>query len=215
MMRVVKVPAHAGALLDPDATLWQQVREEPIRLEPTPLVLVKELSPFLALSDDHGRVDRLGVAAAHDGTRIAFRLTWAVDEPRERPRDLDQFRDGVAILFPLTAGAAAVTMGSAGNPTNAWHWKAGEPQPYDVVAEGFGTSQRRKAGDSELTVNARYGAGRWCVVFCRPLAAGRNRVQFAAGGSGRIAFAVWSGANAERSGRKSFSGEFMPFSIAG
>lgn len=213
-MRVVKVAVPSEALLDPDLTLWHEAPEDALRLVPTPLVLTREVSPFLALSDDHGRVDRLLVSALHNSERIALRLTWAEDKPHATPRDLNEFRDGVAALFPLTGGAAAVTMGSAGNPTNAWHWKAGKSQPYDIIAEGFGTSERRDVQESGLTVNSRHRNGRWQVVFSRALAAGRGRVRFKPGDNGRIAFAVWSGANAERSGRKSYSGEFMPFSIA-
>ena len=47
----------------------------------------------------------------------------------------------------------------------------------------------------------------WCIVR----ADGRLRLE--PGGSTKIAFAVWSGGNAERSGRKSFSGEFVDFEI--
>jgi DMSO reductase family type II enzyme heme b subunit len=209
------VKADSSAMLDMDASLWTNAPEESVALAPTPLMLVKELSPFVALSDDHGRIDRMQVAAVHNDEVIALKLLWAVETPHDELHDLNEFRDGVAALFPLAKGAMAITMGSAGKPTNAWYWKAGKQEPYDIVAEGFGTSERRKARESGLAVNAKFHNGRWNVVFRRPLSANRNSVRFVPGKTGRIAFAVWSGGNSERSGRKSFSGEFMPLSIAG
>jgi ethylbenzene hydroxylase subunit gamma/complex iron-sulfur molybdoenzyme family reductase subunit gamma len=214
-MKVVSVKAANSAVLDADAAVWGKALLESVPLVPTPLALVKEVSPFLALSDDHGRVDRLQVAAIHNGEVIALRLSWAVAAPGDKIRDLNEFTDGVAALFPLAKDASAITMGSAGKPTNAWYWKAGKQEPYDVVAEGFGTSERRSAGTSGLAVTSKFANGRWNVVFRRPLSGDRSSVRFVPGETSGIAFAVWSGDNRERSGRKSFSGEFMPFDIAG
>lgn len=213
-MKAPRVIAASVAMLDPAAAVWAGVPEETVALAPTPLAMVNEASPFLALSNDHGRIDRMQVAALHNGDVIAVRLSWAAPAPSDTIRDLDQFTDGVAALFPLAAGASAVTMGAAGKPTNAWHWKAGEPQPYDLVAEGFGTSQRRNAELTGLTVTAKHANGRWEVVFRRPLSGGREAVRFVPGQTTGIAFAVWDGGNRERSGRKSFSGEFMPLEVA-
>lgn len=212
-MKARRISGTVSAMADPASPLWARIGHESIALAPTPLALAREISPFLALSDDHGRVQHLDTRAVHDGTAIALHLSWAAVEPSASVRDLDQFVDGVAAMFPLSAGSIAITMGAPGQPVNAWHWKAGAALPHDVRATGYGTSRREKFAGPALAVRAAHAEGRWQVVFTRALNAGAERVRFAPATSTGIAFAVWSGANRERSGRKAFSGEFTTFEI--
>ena len=118
-------------------------------------------------------------------------------------------------MFPTVAGVSAVTMGAAGKPVNAWYWRADKAKPYEVLAQGFRFVERQKdnAG-SDLAVAADYADGYWSVVFRRSLGARNGLVRFAPGKQSGIAFAVWAGANKERSGRKAFSGDFMPLVLA-
>lgn len=212
-MRAQRISGAITALADPASPQWQGIERETVALVATPLALVRETSPFLALSDDHGRVQRLEARAAHDGTAIALHLSWDAAEPSTAVRDLDQFVDGIAAMFPLAAGAPAISMGAPGKPVNAWHWKAGAPAPYDVLATGYGTTRRERTAAHALHAQVLHADGKWQVVFWRALDAGADRVRFRPGASTGIAFAVWSGANRERSGRKSFSGEFAPLEI--
>ena len=64
-----------------------------------------------------------------------------------------------------------------------------------------------------MTANALHASGRWHVTLSRAVGAADGRVGFAPGGETRMAFAVWDGGNRERSGRKSFSGDFVPVPI--
>lgn len=212
-MRAVRVKAAAAVLADPAARHWQRAPAETLRMVPAPLALARDVSPFLALSTDHGRVTELSVALLHNGEELALRLSWAAPKPVASLADLDRFVDGVAAIFPLAEGASAVTMGSPGRPANAWYWKAGAETAWDVVAEGYGTSRRSAGAAIGLGARARHDDGRWQVVLHRPLDAGVGHVRFEPGGQGRVAFAVWCGDNRERSGRKSFSGEFQPFEL--
>lgn len=212
-MKASRASGAIGAFADPLAAPWNRIRPERVALVPTPLALVKDLSPFLALSDDHGRVRQLEVRAVHDGAALALHLSWEAAEPSAVVRDLDQFVDGVAVMFPLAEGAPAITMGAPGKPVNAWHWKAGAPAAHDVLATGYGTSRRGTSATPALAARSRHAGRTWQVVFTRALAAGAERVRFVPGTDVGIAFAVWSGPNRERSGRKSFSGEFTPFEI--
>jgi DMSO reductase family type II enzyme heme b subunit len=119
-------------------------------------------------------------------------------------------------MFPLQTGASAITMGSADKPVNAWFWKADEALPCDVYAEGYATSERRKANQSGLTATGYYDNERWTVVFQRDMkVAEKNYITFAPASDTTIAFAVWEGSNKERSGQKSVSGEFTGLSVAG
>lgn len=211
-MKAYRIEASDAALLDVDFAGWSKAEKNLVDMTPTPLALVKEVSPFLAASEGHGAVKRLEASALHNGSVLALRLSWESGR-HDRVGDLDSFVDGVGVLYPLAAGAAAVTMGAKGKPTNAWYWKAGAKEPFDVLAEGFAMAQRRPGSASRLSAAARHDGGKWSVVFRRPLAAGKGFVGFVPGVNAKIAFAAWDGANAERSGRKSFSGEFVDFHI--
>lgn len=213
-MKAVRVSPGNASLLDPQAELWTKVRPETFPLMATPLAMVRELSPFLAISQDHGVTPALEVRAAHDGELLALHLRWASAQ-NDRMLDLNSFVDGAAVMFPTQPNTSAITMGAAGKPVNAWYWRADKAAPHEVLAEGFRSVVRQQdnAG-SDLKVMAKHADGHWQLVFTRSLGARNGLVRFAPGKKSGIAFAVWSGANAERSGRKAYSGEFVPFEVS-
>lgn len=211
-MNIIKVAVAAEALLEPAHSIWGNTAEQAFPLVATPLngnPAIKKISPFIEKSTDHGSVNEVRVVAAHNGNEIAVRLSWA-SAKHNKIVDLDEFVDGVAIMFPLTANASAFTMGSETDPVNAWYWKANrESRAFDVVAQGYGTSRRTSSDKEPILSKATHTDGRWSVVMLRSMNAKPGRAQFVAGQSTRMAFAVWDGGNRERSGRKSFSGDFV------
>lgn len=212
-MKVKRIDAGNDALLDLAASVWSGAEVTRLDMMPIPLVMVQDWSPFLARSEGHGANKSLDVAAVHNGGMLAVRLRWA-SEKHEALTDLNTFADGAAVLFPLVKGAPAMTMGAKGKPTNAWFWKANEKAPMEVVAEGFSAVQRLKdKAASDLKTVAQHQNGEWQVIFRRSLANSGGLAQLPIGGTGKIAFALWNGGNNERSGRKSFSGDFMDFQI--
>ena len=212
-MKVKKIDAGNDALLDLAAPAWNSAEVKRLAMWPTPLGMVQEVSPFLAMSEGHGVNKSLDVAALHNGSMMAVRLKWASDK-HDKLVDLSSFADGAAVLFPLVKGAPAMTMGAKGKPTNAWFWKANMPMPMEVVAEGFNAVQRLKdKAASDLKVVAQHQNGEWQIIFRRSLANKTGLAQWAPGGTGKIAFALWNGGNDERSGRKSFSGDFVDFQL--
>ncbi len=107
-------------------------------------------------------------------------------------------------------------MGDEQNPVNAWMWRADKEAPYDVIAYGFGTSQRRPGKELGLSVNSIYKNGRWFVVFQRALRSNllsHKQVGFAPNKISGISFAVWDGGNNDRSAQKSFSGQWEPLEL--
>lgn len=213
-MKVTKLKTGKDALLNPGAELWNRVMPETVSLFATPLVMVQELSPFLAVSQDHGVIPSLEARAVHDGEHVAIHLRWA-SARSDRMADLDSFVNGISVMFPTVPGVSAVTMGEPGKPVNAWYWHADRPRPYEVLAQGFRFVERlQDNAGSDLAVAAVHADGHWQVVFRRSLGARNGLARFAPGKASGIAFAAWSGANAERSGRKAFSGDFMPLEFA-
>lgn len=208
-MKVSKIKASDKDLADGSSFAWRNVKETTIELVPSPVGMAESVSPFMALSTDHGKVEAAKVRIANNGTTLSVRLSWADPDDDSAPGDLDEFADGAAVMFPLVGGASALSMGSEGAPVNAWLWKADEAEPFDVVAQGYATSDRRAAEASGLKANATHVDGHWVLVFQRPLVAEGDFVSFAGGEDIGIAFAVWEGANKERAGQKSVSGDFV------
>lgn len=212
-MKVKRIDAGNDALLDLAAPIWNSAEVVQLSMMPTPLGLVQEWSPFLAKSQGHGVNKNLDVAALHNGSMVAVRLKWK-SEKHDTLLDLNTFVDSAAVAFPLAKNAPIMTMGAKGKPINAWFWKADETVPMEVVAEGFSAVQRLKnKAVSDLKVVAQHQNGEWQVIFRRSLANSGGLAQLPVGGNGKIAFALWNGGNNERSGRKSFSGDFMDFQI--
>ena len=117
-------------------------------------------------------------------------------------------------MFPLLGDANPLTMGDEKLPVNAWLWRADRAEPFDVIARGFSTSQRRPATSSGLVARGLHRDGTWVVVFQRPLWPPDGEfVRFQPGDSAKIAFAVWEGSNAERAGQKAISGGFMDLKL--
>ena len=209
-MRARRTTASTDALLDSRAPAWAEAAATAVALVPAPVTMAAAVSPQLALSQSHGAVKSLATAALHDGRTLSVRLAWADPTRDDAIRDLDRFADAAAIMFPLREGAISVTMGDAERPVNVWLWRSDQAEPYDVIAHGYSTSQRRAANASGLAARGHHEEGGWAVVLQRAL---RPRsAEFAAfepGTTGKIAFAVWDGSNAERAGQKAVSGAFV------
>ena len=215
-MKIVRTQASDSELASVKFDGWQQAPSRTMPLTPTPLngnPLIKKISPFIEKSTDHGSISSLDVAGAHNGTVLAIRMSWASDR-HDTIADLDQFVDGVAVMFPMTPQSSAFTMGAPGAPVNAWYWKGNlKNAAFDVVAEGYGTSSRYQSEQRPIQCDAHHDGQRWHVVMARAQQGDSDRAVFTPGSQTRVAFAVWDGGNRERSGRKSFSGDFIPADI--
>jgi len=215
-MKVLHHEVSDDTLLNPLNPAWKKATAEAFDMNPAPIAMAAKLSPFMALSEDHGSVEKLEARAIHNGKRLSLLISWADDTADTKIDDLNQFTDGVAVMFPMSAGATATTMGDENNPVNAWMWKADAPEPMDVIARGYGSSQRRSAQKTGLKASAVHTDGRWHVVFqrnLRPSTMAMDLVGFSPKSSTGIAIAVWNGSNNERAGQKSVSGEWAPFEV--
>jgi len=213
-MRVQRRLFSEAQLADGHASAWEGIEEQEITLVPAPLALTESVSPYLSRSTGHGKIDKIRVRMVHDGSTLSIRLNWHDPEKDDELNDLDQFTDAAAIMFPLLPGASAMTMGTPEKPITAWLWKADENEPFDVFAQGYATSNRRRGAASGLTATSYHDDDRWTVVFQRSLSTTAELVATIEPGSrSAIAFAVWEGSNNERSGQKSVSGEFTQLAV--
>jgi DMSO reductase family type II enzyme heme b subunit len=214
MAKVKRVAATSQKLLDVDGAAWAGLDEIAIHLIPAPVAMAMSVSSQLALSQSHGKVGRAEARLAHNGETLSVRLSWQDAQRDDRIEDLDRFVDGAAVMFPLLEDANPFTMGDAQLPVNAWLWRADREEPFDVIARGYSTSQRRPASSSRLAASAVYRDGGWHLVFQRPLQPGSGEfARFAPGLPAKIGFAIWEGSNAERAGQKAVSAGFVELEL--
>ncbi len=114
----VTVPAVKADLskADPAAAYWQAAAPVTVSLMAQPMVTPRPETTTTA---------ELTVQAVHDGTRVAFRLSWK-DTGVDEAGPLGTFSDAAAIQFPLGAPEAPppVMMGAKGVPVHIFHWRA-------------------------------------------------------------------------------------------
>lgn len=210
-MRVGRVDARDEELLSPESTAWQEAPVNEVVLSPTPL----ELQPteYVRVSRSgrpYGLVSSMNVSALHNGNSVFFRLVWQDDSEDGAMKDINQFVDAAAVMFPIAEDAPLISMGIKGKPVNVWMWRADWARPKNIAAEGMGTTERRD--DPALSSAARHTEGRWDLVVGRSLvhrSAPRGTVALAPGTVSKIAFAVWQGSEQERAGLKAFSPDWQ------
>jgi DMSO reductase family type II enzyme heme b subunit len=213
-MRVSRVNAARQKLFEADGAAWSGLETNRIDLIPAPIGMAAAVSMHMAVSQGHGKTKRLEARLAHDGETLSIRLSWEDPKHDDQIRDLDQFVDAAALLFPLLPDTNPLIMGEETKPVNGWLWKADQPEPFDVIARGYSTTQRRPASSSGLAASGLYRDGTWMVVFQRPLEPGSGEfIRFEPGGSAQVGVAVWDGSNAERAGQKAVTGAFLQLEL--
>ncbi len=152
-----------------------------------------------------GSNSSVSVKAIHNGTDIAFLLSWNDSTLNNVIDGVENFSDAGAIM--LNANMIC-RMGQPNNPTNIWYWRAVDDSVQNLISGGLGTITHTLNDDNNFYASSIYASGQWQVVLSRPLAAidPDDQIDLFVGGSYPIAFATWDGANNERNGRKYRSG---------
>ena len=214
-MRVGRVDAKDEELLSPDSKAWQEAPVNEVVLSPTPL----EMQPteYIRVVRDgrpYGVLSSMKVSALHNGNSVFFHLVWQ-DGSEDGPiKDINQFADAAAVMFPMVEDAPLIGMGIKGKPVNVWLWRADWERAKNVAAEGMGTTVRRD--DPALSSAARHTDGQWDLIVARSLngkGAPQGTVALAPGTVTKIAFAVWQGSEQERAGLKAFSPDWQELEL--
>jgi complex iron-sulfur molybdoenzyme family reductase subunit gamma len=155
------------------------------------------------------------VQAAQSDGKIYLRLEWHDGEASEQADDPQAFADAVAVQLPVdTTEQPAIAMGSRSNMVNVWYWNA-DTGTEELLAGGPGSTTLFD-NQTVKTWAKHTGSGEngtWTVVLSRPIdPAGENRTAITDERDLDVAFGVWDGTNAERSGRKAVSQwYYLPF----
>ncbi len=217
-IRCAKVSASRKELLDLDSPLWARAKGLTMEMSATPLA--NQPSPYIKATRDQkeiGKVKALTAKALHNGQELFFLFEWNSPEPNYEIGDLDVFPDAVSVLFAMKDDMECPIkeMGKKDSPTNAWFWRADfENKPKNQVARGLATTIYTDR--SSIVANSRWKDGKWQVVMGRAFKVtgeGEEAVELKAGEPKRVGFAAWEGANGERGGVKSFSGEWRELII--
>jgi hypothetical protein len=107
--------SEALPVSDPQAATWQTATAVEV-----PLSAQNITKPMFATA----RVKAITVRALYNATDIAFLVEWADDTQNDSMVRVQDFRDAVALQFPLGEGQPFFCMGQVGGNVNIWHWKA-------------------------------------------------------------------------------------------
>jgi DMSO reductase family type II enzyme heme b subunit len=214
-MRVSRVDAKDEELLSPDSTAWQEAPVNEVVLSPTPLDM--QPTEYVRISRNgrpYGAVSSMKVSALHNGSSVFFHLVWQDDSEDGAIKDINQFADAAAVMFPMVEDAPLIGMGIKDKPVNVWLWRADWERPKNIAAEGMGTTVRRD--DPALSSAVRHTDGQWDLIVGRSLeekGAPQGTVALAPGAVSKIAFAVWQGSEQERAGLKAFSPDWQELEL--
>lgn len=102
-------------LSDPDSPLWQRATALEV-----PLSAQNVAKPVLLES----KVRSITARLLHNQSQVAILLEWEDQTRDESTVRVQDFRDSVAVQFPLIEGQPFFCMGQQGGNVNIWHWKA-------------------------------------------------------------------------------------------
>ncbi len=102
-------------LEDLDSPVWQQATAIEV-----PLSAQNVTKPIKSAT----RVKAITARAIHNGKQLAILVEWLDETQNNHTLRVQDFRDGVALQFPLTEQAPFFCMGMQGGNVDIWHWKA-------------------------------------------------------------------------------------------
>lgn len=201
---VTSMPGADAKLADPTAPVWNdaETTEVPLSSAPSGLPNAKDTA-----------TSAVDVRAVTTDDQLFVRMHWqdptkntSTDSPRA-------FADGVAMQLPADpATHPPIALGSTSTPVNVWYWNAANGAEQ-IVGGGMGSITHM---DDDIQTNAVYEDGGWTVVLHRSLTSqAENHASLTLDRDVDVAFAVWDGANGERSGHHAVSNWFTyPFGPA-
>ena len=165
----------------------------------------------------------INVKALYNEKDIAFLVEWS-DATRNVLLDVDKFRDGVALQFPVNNSAEPTFRMGQGEGkdnkgmVNIWFWKADvqefidkgtQPLPQgpveNLMAGGIGTLKLIEKDSQQIFGKGVWKDGKWSVVFKRTFNRAEGNAKFIVGKFTPISFAVWDGGEGNVDGRKAVS----------
>ena len=102
-------------LSDPASELWGQATALEV-----PLSAQNVTKPMLLET----KIRSVTARSLQNDSQVAVQVEWADETQDANPVPVQDFRDAVALQFPLAEGQPYFCMGQQGGNVNIWHWKA-------------------------------------------------------------------------------------------
>lgn len=102
-------------LTDPVSPAWRQTTAVDVPLS------AQNVTKPMSLETT---VKTVTARALHNGSQLAILVEWADETQNDQVVRVQDFRDAVAVQFPLAEGQPYFCMGQQGANVNIWHWKA-------------------------------------------------------------------------------------------
>jgi hypothetical protein len=102
-------------LTDPASDLWKQATAIEV-----PLSAQMITKPYLPQT----RIKSVTARALYNEDQVAFLVEWRDETENDQTLRVNDFRDSVALQFPLAEGQPFFCMGQQGSNVIIWHWKA-------------------------------------------------------------------------------------------
>lgn len=201
---VESMPGENAALADPTAAIWDEAETTEVPLSSAPSGLPNAQSTA---------TNAVMVKAVTTNEQLFVRLHWQDPTKNTSMGSPRAFADAAAMQVPADpATHPGIALGSPGTPVNVWYWNAAKGAEQ-IVAGGQGSITHM---DTNIQTAAVHEDGSWTVVMHRSLTAdAKNHASFTLDQDVDVAFAVWNGANNERSGHHAVSAWFnYPFGPA-
>jgi len=195
--REVPAPTVEGNLSGANADGWAEApaAEVPLSAAPSGLPNAESVN-----------TRSVEVQAARADGDVFVRLQWQDTEASRNASNPNAFLDGAAVQIPVdTSEQPAIAMGSQSNLVNVWYWTA-DGDTEELLAGGQGSTTAFENETVRTWASYDDGEDTWSVVFNREAEPdGDNRTAITGEDDLDVAFAVWDGANDERSGQKAVS----------
>ena len=194
---VTAQPDAGESLATPNGEAWNAVEAREIPMTSAPSGL-----PGASVVNTQS----VAVKTAYTDSELYVWLQWEDPTRNASEASLDEFTDGAAVQLPANASTSpGVELGSQDTPVNLWYWTAAD-DPQEALAGGYNPGSITAMENATIDAAASHEDGTWTVVMERSLVTEDHlRADFDLETDVPIAFAVWDGANAERSGHHAYS----------
>ncbi len=110
-------------IIDPNSPLWKQARAVEVPLSPQVTAAPMLMAPSIR---------SLTFRSLNNGSWAVFLLEWKDNTKNMSTLKITEFRDAVAMQFPLSSEQPYICMGQLGNTVTILHWKADWQQDMET-----------------------------------------------------------------------------------
>ncbi|MFY3739679.1 MAG: hypothetical protein HMLIMOIP_000098 [Candidatus Nitrosomirales archaeon] len=121
--KITSIAIDGDLPVDPTASLWDKAPATEFKVMGQNITIPILFNPT---------VSSVNVRSVNNGTWIGWMLEWSDPSESFMALNTNQFRDAIAVVFPVTDAKTFIAMGGPGTPVNILHWKADWQKDVDM-----------------------------------------------------------------------------------